>query len=632
MHPVRALGISLFAVLIAAGCGGGGGGGGATSVSVPVLTNWVAVPGGTVPGANIPYGPSERITVHPINSLTTTTKVVNVSVATNPVSSSIGLAPGKYVYHADLYSAAGQTGTIVGSLDAVVDTSVTSSVNIVVGDVMSGIVLGPVGADVAIGATGYVYAGPTASAGVYTFAPPNDLSFASSSTATLTVTRDTTDPCAGDVSGVASGAVNITATSASTSVASTPLSYTVATGSGAKVWTIMVFLNASNNLNVYALANYLQMQEAATHGSNTQILVAWKESRGNTNALGGYDWQFSGNDDTRYYLVQPSGGGSIVGNPVKDLGAGIDFGVTSSVNNFVTWCKKNYPATHYLLDMWDHGDGWQEYLSKRPKAVLFRGISYDFETNNHIDSWQMDQCFTGGNNVDLLAYDACNMQMLECGYQVRNYVSYIVGSEDTTPGPGYDYSVALLPFFTTPSGATATLARGFVDQMVDDTSSGGIYAGQALCQSVVDAGQMTAVAAAVDAFGQALLANKSSIGSIVDSARANAKNYNDIVDNPYNMYYDAVSLATTIENSTGVPTAVSAAAANVITATNSSVLYSRYDLANMDAGSNGLAIDFSNATTFNALQDTIPSAATQYANLQFAKDYPHWYDWLLVAP
>jgi hypothetical protein len=346
MHPVRALGISLFAVLIAAGCGGGGGGGGATSVSVPVLTNWVAVPGGTVPGANIPYGPSERITVHPINSLTTTTKVVNVSVATNPVSSSIGLAPGKYVYHADLYSAAGQTGTIVGSLDAVVDTSVTSSVNIVVGDVMSGIVLGPVGADVAIGATGYVYAGPTASAGVYTFAPPNDLSFASSSTATLTVTRDTTDPCAGDVSGVASGAVNITATSASTSVASTPLSYTVATGSGAKVWTIMVFLNASNNLNVYALANYLQMQEAATHGSNTQILVAWKESRGNTNALGGYDWQFSGNDDTRYYLVQPSGGGSIVGNPVKDLGAGIDFGVTSSVNNFVTWCKKNYPATH----------------------------------------------------------------------------------------------------------------------------------------------------------------------------------------------------------------------------------------------------------------------------------------------
>lgn len=632
MPPIRFYTLTLVVSVLAAGCvvGCGGGGGGSSPVNVPVTTSWLT--GGA---RGFPSGTSERITVHPLSQPSVTTTVVNLNSTASQQTTNVSLPPGEYVYHVDLYSGAGQTGSITGSLDAIVNTSSTTSVTIGEGEAISGIALGPSGISLALGGSATVYAGPTCSSGAYTFAGPTDLTFNSSSSSTVSVAASSTDTCAATVSGSGVGTANISAASASAPSASeTPLSVTVAQQAGAKVWTIMVFLNASNDLCPEALPNYLQMQEAAQHGSEAQIIVAWKESKGNANANGGYDWTFTGADDTRYYLVQPSSGSTIVGTPVKDLGAGVDFGVPGSVNNFIAYCKKNFPATHYELDMWDHGDGWQEYAEQKnskPKAP-FRGISYDFETGNHIDSWQMDQCFTNGNNVDVLSYDACNMQMLECGYQVRNYVNYIVGSEDLTPGPGYDYSVALLPFFETPTGDPATLSQGFVNQMIAYTATGQEYAGEPICQSVVDASQLNGVASALDALGSALLANKTAVTSAVDAVRNTAKNYED-ASNPYNMYFDGISVATGLENASGLPSAVTTAAANVITAIHSAVLYNKYDLQNLDAGSTGLSFDFSNSTTFTENQGGgVPSAAQQYANLAFAQNYPHWYDWLQVAP
>jgi len=596
-----------------------------------VSTNWSLR--GT-PG--LPTGSSERIIVHPLSTPSTEITRVNLDYTTGTQATNIVLPTGKYIFHVDLYSGTAESGNITGSLDTVVDTTVSTTLSISIGAPIASIALGPAGDAVLVGQSGWVYASPTTSTGTLTFAAPGDLSFASSATGTLTAATDSTDQASGDLFGVVAGTANVTARSASANVSSSPLPVVVnPVNSSTKLWTIMVFLNASNNLAPYALPNYLQMQQAALRGTNTQIVVAWKESRGNYNASNGYDWSFSGPDDTRYYLVQPSSGANIVGSPIVDLGAGVDMGASSAVANFVAYCKAHYPANRYLLDMWDHGDGWQEYVKRRSKTGTFRGISYDQETGNHIDSWQMDQCFANGNGVDILAYDACNMQMLECGYQVRNLVSYIVGSEDQTPAQGYDYSVALAPFFTNPSGASATLARSFVDQMANSTQPGSIYANTAICQSVVTTSQLTSVAIAVDAFGQALLANKSTIKTIVDNARLSAKVYYDSA-NQYNLYYDAVSLATVLKNSAGVPPAVATAATGVLSAVQADVLYSRYDASNLDAGSNGLAVDFSDATTFNATQvytgGVVPSAASQYANLQFAKDYPNWYNWLLVAP
>ena len=41
--------------------------------------------------------------------------------------------------------------------------------------------------------------------------------------------------------------------------------------------------------------------------------------------------------------------------------------------------------------------------------------------------------------VDVLAFDACLMQMAEVAYEVKDLADYVVGSEETEPGPGYPY-------------------------------------------------------------------------------------------------------------------------------------------------------------------------------------------------
>ncbi len=552
---------------------------------------------------------------------------MNLDATTGTQSSSIALAPGKYIYHVDLFSGAGASGSITGSLDAVVDTSVTSSVSVAIGKPITGITLGPSGYSVAIGQTGAIYATPTTASGAFTFAAPSDLTYVSSDTSKLTAAADGADGSSCDVTGVLTGTATVTAKSTSTNVSSIPLSVSVATSSGAKKkWTIMVFLNAANSLTDYALPNYLQMQQAVS-GTDAQIVVAFKEAVMDQKSSGPLDWTFTGSDDTRYYLVQPSTGTSIVGSPLKDLGAGVDMGSYTTLANFIAYCKKNYPADRYVLDMWDHGQGWQ-LAAKRPTSIV-RGVSYDDTTSHHIDTWDMDKALSGGNNVDILSYDACDMQSLEAGYQVRNYVNFLVGSEDLTPGNGYDYSIALLPFFNNASGDSATLAHGFVDQMVDDTGPGKIYAGQAVCQSVVDASKLTAAAAAIDSLGQALLANKTTIGAISDHARSYATKFD--IDHYYHMYYDMYGLADMLQNTSGVPTNVATAAASVKSALQAAVLYNRFDT--RDAGANGLTIDFSDSATFlSAIPSTAPTLSAQYSNLAFAKDYPNWYNWLKVAP
>jgi hypothetical protein len=627
MQPLRNLPILFLLSVLAVGCGGGGGG--VSKVNVPISTDW------TTRGASgLPTGASERITVYALSAPTVAINTINQNAGTAVVATNVSVAPGKYLYHVDLYAGASETGAVTGTSDIVVDTSLTSSVAVAVGQPIAALTLGPSGTTVAVGATAHVYASPLDASGAYTFAAPGDISFSSALTSTLTAAVNSADGTEADLVGVTTGTTTVSAHATLANISSSPLSVSVLTTTGSrKKWTIMVFLDAANNLVDDALPNYLQMQQAI-QGNDAQIVVMWKEfkSTDTYKSNGTLDWSFNGTDDTRYYLVQPSTGTSIVGSPVKDLGAGVDMGLPGTAKAFIAYCKANYPADRYVLDMWDHGDGWQEYLKKKstPPAA-FRGISYDEQTGHDIDSWVMDQCFTGGNGVDILAYDACEMQMLECAYQTRNYASYTVGSEDLTPGPGYDYSVALLPFFTNSTGATATLARGFVDQMINDTAPGGMYAGEAVCQSVVDSSKITAVAAAVDAFGSALLANKTAVTSIVQSARSHALRYDPSTAS--NMYFDAVNLATIIQNSSGVPSAVSTAAANVTAAVQASVLYNRYDEENLDANSNGLGVDFSNASTFNSVfYSGIPTASTQYAQLAFAQDYPHWYSWLLVAP
>ena len=55
-----------------------------------------------------------------------------------------------------------------------------------------------------------------------------------------------------------------------------------------------------------------------------------------------------------------------------------------------------------------------------------------------------------GQKVDILAFDACLMQMLEVSYAVKDHVDIMLASEDIEPGEGWAYYESMAPIAANP--------------------------------------------------------------------------------------------------------------------------------------------------------------------------------------
>ena len=219
---------------------------------------------------------------------------------------------------------------------------------------------------------------------------------------------------------------------------------------GEKEWTMMVFMNAKNNLEKYGVADMNEMERI---GSTSRLNVVVEMGR-----MAGYD---SSNGDwkgvKRFYverdLLKDPLGRTINSRVVQDLGSR-NMGDYREVINFVKWAKEKYPAKKYILVLWNHGGGWT-----RDNPVADKGISYDEETGNNIDTPQLGKIVAEAGKLDVLASDACLMQMAEIAYEVKDGVDFMVGSEETEPGAGYSYYKILFPLVMSPSMTPETLSR-----------------------------------------------------------------------------------------------------------------------------------------------------------------------------
>ncbi|HWU42127.1 MAG TPA: clostripain-related cysteine peptidase, partial [Bdellovibrio sp.] len=109
-----------------------------------------------------------------------------------------------------------------------------------------------------------------------------------------------------------------------------------------KEWNFLVFINGVNNLDSYGAQNINQME---TVGSTDKmnILVQWGS------------WA---NPNVTRLLVQKDDDTSKVTSPVVQSLGGTDMGDWKELVRFVEWANQNYPAKHYFIVVWDHGNGW----------------------------------------------------------------------------------------------------------------------------------------------------------------------------------------------------------------------------------------------------------------------------------
>jgi hypothetical protein len=197
----------------------------------------------------------------------------------------------------------------------------------------------------------------------------------------------------------------------------------------------------------------------------------------------------------RYLIKKGSKPNGIFSPVVADIG-NKDMGDYNSVIDFGNWAKQAYPARHYMMIIWNHGAGW---IKSAPGVS--RGISYDEETNNHINTPQMGQILKAIGGVDVYGSDACLMQMAEVDYEIKDYAQVIVGSEETEPGDGYTYDTFLGPVVAKPAMGAEELAQNAVDSYVGHYTP----SNQGATQSYVRSSAIPGFLAASDAFVTAIM-------------------------------------------------------------------------------------------------------------------------------
>lgn len=246
-----------------------------------------------------------------------------------------------------------------------------------------------------------------------------------------------------------------------------------------KDWTVLVYLNADNNLDPFGLKDVREM-EAIGSSDRRNVVVLIDREQGGAKTL---------------YVKK---GGSTV---IEDHGE-IDMGDWRTLAEFGRMAVRDFPSRQLALVIWNHGSGWRQ---RGP--TWERGISYDDSSGNHINTPALGRALAAiaearGGPIDLLGMDACLMQMAEVCWEVRQHARIVVASEETEPGNGWPYKGVLKPLAADPALSAAAFARAIVLAYRNSYLAWSpLYS---TTQSAVDTAHLVPAMEALDALGRLL--------------------------------------------------------------------------------------------------------------------------------
>ena len=183
-----------------------------------------------------------------------------------------------------------------------------------------------------------------------------------------------------------------------------------------KDWTVLVYSVSDNNLYSFMQTD---LDEAERVGSTDQM-----------NLLAETSHQPKGGSVVRMKLETDNTPG--LKSPVlQDLGKKYDMAKSDSLADSIAWAMKEYPSKHTMVILSDHGGGWQG-ANQSASNNSWMNVS-DLE-----DGFKKAQDLTG-KKVDVIGFDECLMASTEVVHQLKDAASYLVGSEETEGGAGWQY-------------------------------------------------------------------------------------------------------------------------------------------------------------------------------------------------
>ncbi len=288
---------------------------------------------------------------------------------------------------------------------------------------------------------------------------------------------------------------------------------TLTVNAAPKKWTVMVFINGDNNLEGAGIKDINEMEKI---GSSDQVNIVVQYDR-----IPGYD---SSNGDWKgtkiFYIEKDNDFQKISSKVVKDLGE-VDMGDYKEAIKFFNYSVDKYPAERYLFVYWNHGMGWEK---ENRQERLVKGISYDDTNGTHIDSPGMKKVAEAmysklGRKMDVIAFDACLMGMIEVAMQQSDYLKYMIASEETEPGDGWPYDLVLGPLVKNPNMKTVDFTKTAVKAYLKSYEGQSSWWGPTeVTQGAMDLSKIPALAEAVDDMASYVYKNLDKEKSSLDHA------------------------------------------------------------------------------------------------------------------
>ncbi len=266
-------------------------------------------------------------------------------------------------------------------------------------------------------------------------------------------------------------------------------------------WTVMVYLDADNNLEMAGIDDINEMEMV---GSTSEVNIVVQVDRIPYSVLAanneGYADDISNNNWTttrRYYITQDFDSIQINSQLISDLGE-LNMGTPQTLINFANWAVTNYPAKKYLLVIWNHGGGFRS-------TGLAKDIAWDDTSGgDKITMSELEYALSAistqmGKNVDIVGMDACMMAMTEVAYQIKDYADILVTSEESEPVDGWPYDTILAQLAANPTMSSTQLADTIVSRYIYSYTSSDNVTQSAINLSYMDtlANQLSNLATAI---------------------------------------------------------------------------------------------------------------------------------------
>lgn len=289
----------------------------------------------------------------------------------------------------------------------------------------------------------------------------------------------------------------------------------------------------------------------------------------------------------------------------KQTLAKASMGKPETLQSFLEWGFENYPADRYGLFMWNHGGAMD-------------GCCFDENySNDSLFADEVDQAVTAAKatagiteNLEFIAYDACLMAVQDVAeWNSRNF-NYMICSQESEYGGGYDYDAWLPTLYSNPSGVnTVTLLSKIGDTFMDYYENQHLYD---QTQSVLDLSKMAAYKNAWEDMAESLTSMMTeSKWDTFTSLVNKAKKYGQADTNDYNNGYvydifDAKGALTNVKGNSAF-SSLSSQIDTVLSILEELVVYERHG--SQMNGSNGICM-FCPISGYNQIQTIVSEGHT----------------------